>query len=81
MKSVYRMGCSCGFGDVVPKNDIGRAIALVMMQRGWDIPAVLTKFINSEITMQHGLRVPPPASVMNAFVKDMRPARCSARLR
>ena len=44
-----------GFGDIVPKTDIGRAIASVMMLLGWGILAVPTGIISSEMTMQSRL--------------------------
>ncbi|QGZ39590.1 voltage-gated potassium channel [Pseudoduganella flava] len=43
-----------GFGDLVPKTDLGRAIASVMMLLGWGILAVPTGIISSEITHQRG---------------------------
>jgi voltage-gated potassium channel len=43
-----------GFGDIVPKTDIGRAIASFMMLLGWGILAVPTGIISSELTVQHG---------------------------
>lgn len=48
-----------GFGDLVPKTDIGRAIASCMMLLGWGILAVPTGIISSEISHRRGLR---PAS-------------------
>lgn len=45
-----------GFGDLVPKTDLGRAIASCMMLLGWGILAVPTGIISSEITHQRGLR-------------------------
>ena len=47
-----------GFGDIVPKTDLGRAIASVMMLLGWGILAVPTGIISSEMTMQRGMRSP-----------------------
>jgi voltage-gated potassium channel len=43
-----------GFGDLVPKTDIGRAIASLMMLLGWGILAVPTGIISSEIAHQRG---------------------------
>jgi voltage-gated potassium channel len=43
-----------GFGDLVPKTDIGRAIASCMMLLGWGILAVPTGIISSEIAHQRG---------------------------
>ncbi|MTV39417.1 ion transporter [Duganella radicis] len=48
-----------GFGDLVPKTDIGRTIASFMMLLGWGILAVPTGIISSEITHQRGQRVLP----------------------
>ena len=45
-----------GFGDLVPKTDIGRAIASFMMLLGWGILAVPTGIISSEMTHQRGQR-------------------------
>jgi voltage-gated potassium channel len=47
-----------GFGDIVPKTDIGRAIASVMMLLGWGTLAVPTGIISSEITMQRSAMRP-----------------------
>ncbi|MFS0756055.1 ion transporter [Noviherbaspirillum sp. 1P10PC] len=44
-----------GFGDIVPKTDIGRAISSIMMLLGWGILAVPTGIISSEMTMQNRL--------------------------
>lgn len=43
-----------GFGDIVPKTDIGRAISSFMMLLGWGILAVPTGIISSELSVQHG---------------------------
>ncbi|MBV7535781.1 ion transporter [Duganella sp. sic0402] len=48
-----------GFGDLVPKTDIGRAIASFMMLLGWGILAVPTGIISSEITYQRGRAILP----------------------
>ena len=45
-----------GFGDLVPKTDIGRAIASFMMLLGWGILAVPTGIISSELSHQRGVR-------------------------
>lgn len=47
-----------GFGDLVPKTDIGRTIASFMMLLGWGILAVPTGIISSEISHQRGQRLP-----------------------
>jgi voltage-gated potassium channel len=43
-----------GFGDIVPKTDLGRAISSMMMLLGWGILAVPTGIISSELSLQHG---------------------------
>jgi voltage-gated potassium channel len=44
-----------GFGDIVPKTDLGRAISSVTMLLGWSILAVPTGIISSELTAQRGI--------------------------
>jgi voltage-gated potassium channel len=39
-----------GFGDIVPKTDLGRAIASFMMLLGWGILAVPTGIVTAEMT-------------------------------
>ncbi len=46
-----------GFGDLVPKTDIGRTIASFMMLLGWGILAVPTGIISSEMSHQRGQRL------------------------
>ena len=48
-----------GFGDIVPKTDVGRAIASVMMLIGWGTLAVPTGIISAELTAR---RVPAPTT-------------------
>jgi voltage-gated potassium channel len=43
-----------GFGDIVPKTDLGRAISSMMMLLGWGILAVPTGIITSEMSAQRG---------------------------
>jgi voltage-gated potassium channel len=43
-----------GFGDIVPKTDLGRAIASVMMLLGWSILAVPTGIVTAEMTRRGG---------------------------
>jgi voltage-gated potassium channel len=43
-----------GFGDIVPKTDLGRAIASVMMLLGWSILAVPTGIVTAEMTYRRG---------------------------
>jgi voltage-gated potassium channel len=42
-----------GFGDIVPKTDLGRAIASVMMLLGWSILAVPTGIVTAEMTRRN----------------------------
>jgi voltage-gated potassium channel len=42
-----------GFGDLVPKTDLGRAIASVMMLLGWGVLAVPTGIVTAEMA-RHG---------------------------
>jgi voltage-gated potassium channel len=41
-----------GYGDVVPRTDIGRALASLMMLVGWGILAVPTGIVSAEMTAQ-----------------------------
>ena len=41
-----------GFGDIVPKTDVGRFIASVMMLLGWGVLAVPTGIVSAEFTAQ-----------------------------
>lgn len=41
-----------GYGDLVPRTDIGRALASVMMLIGWGILAVPTGIVSAEMTAQ-----------------------------
>ena len=41
-----------GFGDIVPKTDLGRLIASFMMLMGWGILAVPTGIVTAEMAMQ-----------------------------
>ena len=42
-----------GYGDVVPRTDVGRALASLMMLIGWGILAVPTGIVTAEMTAQH----------------------------
>jgi len=42
-----------GYGDVVPRTDLGRALASFMMLIGWGILAVPTGIVTAEMTAQH----------------------------
>ena len=47
-----------GFGDVVPKTDLGRFIASIMMLLGWGTLAVPTGIVSAEFTAQKLMREP-----------------------
>lgn len=47
-----------GFGDIVPKTDLGRAIASIMMLLGWGTLAVPTGILTAEMTSQRRLLEP-----------------------
>jgi len=47
-----------GFGDIVPKTDLGRAIASVTMMLGWSILAVPTGIVTAEMTRRSGGSAP-----------------------
>jgi len=47
-----------GFGDIVPKTDLGRAIASVTMMLGWSILAVPTGIVTAEMTRRSGSSAP-----------------------
>jgi voltage-gated potassium channel len=49
-----------GYGDVVPRTELGRALASVMMLIGWGILAVPTGIVTAEMTAQRfrGRRFP-----------------------
>lgn len=51
-----------GFGDIVPKTDVGRFIASVMMLLGWGILAVPTGIVSAEFTAQRVRRTPTTRS-------------------
>ncbi|SFU39872.1 ion transporter [Pseudoduganella namucuonensis] len=48
-----------GFGDLVPKTDLGRTVASMMMLLGWGILAVPTGIISSEISHQRSAGYAP----------------------
>jgi voltage-gated potassium channel len=47
-----------GFGDVVPKTDLGRFIASIMMLLGWGTLAVPTGIVSAEFTARRMMREP-----------------------
>lgn len=49
-----------GYGDIVPRTDLGRALASLMMLIGWGILAVPTGIVTAEMTAQRfrGRRMP-----------------------
>jgi voltage-gated potassium channel len=48
-----------GFGDLVPKTDLGRTVSSLMMLLGWGILAVPTGIISAEITHQRAAGYAP----------------------
>lgn len=52
-----------GFGDLVPKTDLGRAIASVMMLLGWGVLAVPTGIVTAEMARRGPNDGPVPAPV------------------
>ncbi len=60
-----------GFGDLVPKTDLGRLIASVMMLSGWGVLAVPTGIVTSEMAAQRRLAASPAAP---AYRRLRRPA-------
>jgi voltage-gated potassium channel len=48
-----------GFGDLVPKTDLGRAIASMMMMIGWGTLAVPTGIISAELTSRRSAMTVP----------------------
>jgi voltage-gated potassium channel len=51
-----------GFGDIVPKTDLGRAIASLMMLLGWGVLAVPTGIVTAEMTLHRQGRQPTTRS-------------------
>lgn len=49
-----------GFGDLVPKTDLGRAIASVMMLLGWGVLAVPTGIVTAEMARRGPDEAPAP---------------------
>ena len=47
-----------GFGDLVPRSDLGRAIASFMMLLGWGVLAVPTGIVSAEM-MRSGREAAP----------------------
>ncbi len=41
-----------GYGDIVPRTDVGRTLASIMMLMGWGILAVPTGIVTAEMTVQ-----------------------------
>lgn len=48
-----------GFGDLVPKTDVGRLVASVMMLSGWGVLAVPTGIVTAEMAAQRRLAATP----------------------
>ncbi|WP_219214809.1 ion transporter [Variovorax boronicumulans] len=64
-----------GFGDLVPKTDIGRAIASLMMLLGWGVLAVPTGIVSAEM-VRHGRDAAPEGLIGRGLLGDMT-TRCT----
>ena len=72
-----------GYGDIVPKTELGRALASFVMLIGWGILAVPTGIVTTEMTMQSLARAGPTCSACGATRHDSDAAycrRCGAQL-
>ncbi|BEP64304.1 ion transporter [Variovorax sp. V213] len=73
-----------GFGDLVPKTDLGRAIASVMMLLGWGVLAVPTGIVTAEMARRgpddDGAPVPLGGRGVLAMVPPSAPAAPARRL-
>jgi voltage-gated potassium channel len=58
-----------GFGDLVPKTDIGRAIASVMMLLGWGVLAVPTGIVSAEM-VRYGRDAAPTLTGGHGLLAD-----------
>jgi len=56
-----------GFGDLVPKTDLGRAIASVMMLLGWGVLAVPTGIVTAEMARRGPDDEPVPVAPRGIF--------------
>lgn len=56
-----------GFGDLVPKTDLGRAIASVMMLLGWGVLAVPTGIVTAEMARRGPDEGPIPVAPRGVF--------------
>jgi len=48
-----------GYGDIVPRTELGRALAAIVMLIGWGILAVPTGIVTAEMTAQKFVKEPP----------------------
>lgn len=72
-----------GFGDIVPKTDVGRAIASLMMLIGWGTLAVPTGIISAELTARRAsvsTRTCPECLKENVPTDDYFCGQCGAKL-
>lgn len=67
-----------GFGDLVPKTDVGRLIASVMMLSGWGVLAVPTGIVTAEMAAQRRLSTIP---IPPKYRRARRPASDGIRSR
>jgi voltage-gated potassium channel len=74
-----------GYGDIVPRTEIGRALAGIVMLIGWGILAVPTGIVTSEMTAQRFVRQPSDATCRACGIAGHEPdavfcRMCSAQL-
>jgi voltage-gated potassium channel len=55
-----------GYGDIVPKTELGRALASVVMLIGWGILAVPTGIVTAEMTAQRFVKAEPAHRMCSA---------------
>ncbi|QNK70293.1 ion transporter [Variovorax sp. PAMC26660] len=70
-----------GFGDLVPKTDLGRAIASVMMLLGWGVLAVPTGIVTAEMARRGSDDDAAPVAVASRGVLAMTPPPTAAPAR
>ena len=67
-----------GYGDIVPRTELGRALASIVMLIGWGILAVPTGIVTAEMTVQELSGMQRANDVSNATRRDMPPTRRTA---
>ena len=74
-----------GYGDIVPRTELGRALASIVMLIGWGILAVPTGIVTAEMTAQKFMRQPADTKCSGCGVAGHEPDAtycrvCAARL-